>query len=103
VCKGGAQTCPPDQIEAFQIRANTGSAWSNRKIGPKPAGDIVAPLDKTPLFDAVMSGSPEQVRHEQYKQRYNNIRLILARLAAEKKELFEGIDKAAQRPDLFTF
>jgi len=103
VCKGGAATCPGDQIEAFQIRANTGAAWSNRKIGPKPAGDIVAPLDKTPLFDAVMSGSPDQVRHEQYKQRYNNIRLILARLAAEKKELFEGVDKAAQRADLFTF
>jgi hypothetical protein len=103
VCKGGAQTCASDQIEGFQIRSNTGAPWSNRKIGPKPAGDIVAPLDKTPLFDAVMSGSPDQVRHEQYKQRYNNIRLILARLAAEKKELFEGIDKASQRPDLFTF
>jgi hypothetical protein len=103
VCKGGAATCPADQIEAFQIRANTGASWSNRKIGPKPAGDIVAPLDKTPLLDAVMSGSPDQVRQEQYKQRYNNIRLILARLAAEKKELFEGIDKAAQRPVLFTF
>jgi len=103
VCKGGAATCPGDQIEGFQIRSNTGAPWSNRKIGPKPAGDIVAPLDKTPLFDTVMSGSPDQVRHEQYKQRYNNIRLILARLAAEKKELFEGIDKASQRPDLFTF
>jgi hypothetical protein len=103
VCKGGAATCAADQIEGFQIRSNTGAPWSNRKIGPKPAGDIVAPLDKTPLLDAVMSGSPDQVRHEQYKQRYNNIRLILARLAAEKKELFEGIDKAAQRPDLFTF
>jgi hypothetical protein len=103
VCKGGAATCPGDQIEGFQIRANTGAPWSNRKIGPKPAGDIVAPLDKTPLFDTVMSGSPDQVRHEQYKQRYNNIRLILARLAAEKKELFEGVDKAAQRADLFTF
>jgi hypothetical protein len=103
VCKGGAATCPADQIEAFQIRANTGAPWTNRKIGSKPAGDIVAPMDKTPLFDAVMSGSPDSVRFEQYKQRYNNIRLILARLAAEKKELFEAIDKASQRPDLFSF
>jgi hypothetical protein len=101
VCKGGAATCPADQIEAFQIRPNTGAPWSNRKIGAKPAGDIVAPLDKTPLFEAVMSGSPDSVRFEQYKQRYNNIRLILARLASEKKELFEAIDKASQRPDLF--
>jgi len=103
VCKGGQGCGPNDPVEAFQIRVNTGAPWSTRKIGPKPAGDIVAPLDRTPLFDAVMSGSPDQVRHEQYKQRYNNIRLILARLAAEKKELFEAIDKAAQRADLFTF
>jgi hypothetical protein len=49
-----------------------------------------------------MSGSPDQVRMEQYKQRYNNIRLILQRLAATKKELGDAIDKAASRPDLFT-
>lgn len=103
VCKGGATNCPADQIEAFQIRSNTGAPWTNRKIGSKPAGDIVAPLDKTPLFEAVMSGSPDSVRHEQYKQRYNNIRLILARLASEKKELFEAMDKAAQRADIMTF
>ena len=102
ICKGGGNACGPnDPIEAFQIRSNTGAPWTNRKIGAKPAGDIVAPLDKTPLFEAVMSGSPDSVRYEQYKQRYNNIRLILARLASEKKELFEAIDKASQRADLF--
>jgi hypothetical protein len=103
VCSGGGSTCEAAQITQFQIRSNTGAPWVNRKIGPKPAYDIVAPLDKTPLFDAVMSGSPDQVRYEQYKQRYNSIRLILARLAAEKKDLFEAIDKASQRADLFTF
>jgi hypothetical protein len=103
VCKGGGNNCAADQIEGFQIRPNTGAPWSNRKIGPKPAGDIVAPLDRTPLLETVMSGSPDSVRFEQYKQRYNGIRLILARLAGEKKELFEAIDKASQRADLFTF
>ncbi len=102
VCKGGGAECGADQIEGFQIRSNTGAPWSNRKIGPKPAGDIVVPLDKTPLFDAVMSGSPDQVRMEQYKQRYASIRLILARLAAEHKQLAEALEKAASRPDLFT-
>jgi hypothetical protein len=37
---------------------------------------------------------------EQYKQRYNNIRLILQRLASTKKELMDAIEKAATRPDL---
>jgi hypothetical protein len=40
---------------------------------------------------------------QQYKQRYNNIRQILARLGATRKELGDAIDKAAARPDLFTF
>ena len=103
VCKGGAETCSAADYEGFQIRSNTGAPWTPRKIGPKPEGDKVVPIDKTPLFDAVMNGSPDQVRMEQYKQRYNNIRQILARLGATRKELGDAIDKAASRPDLFTF
>ena len=103
VCKGGGETCAADQFEGFQIRSNTGAPWTPRKIGAKPEGDKVVPIEKTPLFDAVMNGSPDQVRMEQYKQRYNNIRQILARLGATRKELGDAIDKAAARPDLFTF
>jgi hypothetical protein len=102
VCKGGAENCGAADIEGFMIRSNTGANWSQRKIGPKPEGDKLVPIEKTPLFEAVMSGSPDQVRMEQYKQRYNSIRIILQRLAATKKELGDAIDKAASRPDLFT-
>jgi hypothetical protein len=102
VCKGGAETCSAADMEGFMIRSNTGANWSPRKVGPKPEGDKVVPLDRTPLFEAVMSGSPDQVRMEQYKQRYNTIRQLLARLAATRKELGDAIDKAASRPDLFT-
>ncbi len=70
VCKGGGSDCGADKLEGFQIRSNTGASWSPRKISAKVAGDIVVPLDHTPLFDAVMSGSPDQVRMEQYKQRF---------------------------------
>ena len=104
VCKGGGEACSDkDPLEAFQIRSNTGAPWTPRKIGPKPEGDKVVPIEKTPLFDAVMNGSPDQVRMEQYKQRYNNIRQILARLGSTRKELGDAVDKAAARPDLFTF
>jgi hypothetical protein len=102
VCKGGEDSCSAGDYEGFQIRSNTGAPWTPRKIGPKPEGDKVVPIERTPLFEAVMSGSPDQVRAEQYKQRYNNIRQILARLAATRKELGDAIDKAASRPDLFT-
>jgi hypothetical protein len=104
VCKGGGEACSDkDPLDAFQIRSNTGAPWTPRKIGPKPEGDKVVPIERTPLFDAVMNGSPDQVRMEQYKQRYNNIRQILARLGSTRKELGDAIDKAASRPDLFTF
>jgi hypothetical protein len=103
VCKGGGETCNAADMEGFEIRSNTGAPWSPRKIGPKPEGDKVVPIEKTPLFDAVMNGSPDQVRMEQYKQRYNSIRQILARLGSTRKELGDAIDKAAARPDLFTF
>ena len=102
VCKGGAETCGAADIEGFMIRSNTGANWTPRKVGPKPEGDKVVPIERTPLFEAVMSGSPDSVRMEQYKQRYNNIRIVLQRLASTKKELGDAIDKAAARPDLFT-
>jgi hypothetical protein len=103
VCKGGAETCSAADMEGFMIRSNTGAPWSERDTGPKPEGNKVVPIEKTPLFEAVMSGSPDQVRMENYKHRYNSIRQTLARLAATKKELVDAIDKAASRPDLFTF
>jgi hypothetical protein len=56
----------------------------------------------TPLMDAVMSGSPEQVRMESYKLRVQNIRSLLARVTTNQKELIEGIQKDATRPDLTT-
>ncbi len=103
VCKGGADTCPASQYEGFMIRANTGASWTPRKIGPRPEGDKVVPIQRTPFFDAVMNGSPDQVRMEQYRERCNNIRQLLSRLTLTGKDLMESINKAADRPDLFTF
>jgi hypothetical protein len=102
VCKGGGSDCPADQIDGFLIRANTGANWFPRKVAPMPEGDKLVPLDRTPFLESVMNGSPDQVRMEQYKQRYNNIRLLIARLTVAQKELFEAINKAAARADLLT-
>jgi hypothetical protein len=100
VCKGGAPSCPADQMEGFKIRSNTGAPWVVRKVSAK-GNDGVVPLKPTPLMDAVMSGSPDQVRAESYKSRVANIRLIIGRLNQTQKELMTGIDKAAARPDVF--
>jgi hypothetical protein len=99
VCKGGAATCGADDLEGFKIRVNTGAPWVVKKLSAK--GEGMVPLKPTPLMDAVMSGSPDQVRFESYKQRVASMRLILARITSGQKQLLEGVNKAANRPDVF--
>ncbi len=50
VCKGGAENCAAADIEGFMIRSNTGANWTPRKVGPKPEGDKVVPIEKNPAF-----------------------------------------------------
>jgi hypothetical protein len=102
VCKNGGKECAAADLTGFQVRINTGAPFVDKKTGGKLDTGNVVPIKPTPLMDAVMSGSPDQVRAEAYKQRTSNIRSIVSRLTASQKELFEGIDKAAARPDVFT-
>jgi hypothetical protein len=102
VCKGGGAECQADNLEGFKVRSNTGAPWVVRKAGGKLDAEKVIPLRPTPLMDAAMTGSTEQVRYEAYKQRTANMRAIVARLTASQKDLFEGVNKAASRPDVFT-
>jgi hypothetical protein len=99
VCKDGTASCPADKLEGFNIRIQTGGKAFVRKVALKPDGMV--PIKPTDLMDAVMSGSPDSVRAESYKQRVGNMRLLLARLNGTQKQLFEGINKAASRPDVF--
>jgi hypothetical protein len=101
VCKGGGEDCSAADLEGFQIRSGAGSNWSTRKVGSKPDGGIVVPLDRTPLLEAVMAGSPEQARMEQFRGRYANIQLLLARLKQTQKALNDAVKTAAQRPDMW--
>jgi hypothetical protein len=98
---GEDPNCTVEAMIGFKIRSNTGAPWVVRKVSNKGT-DGVVPLKPTPLMDAVMSGSPDQVRYESYKQRVANMRAILARITATQKELMEGVNKAASRPDVFT-
>ena len=101
VCKGGGKECGGNELVGFQVRSNTGAPWVNRKISSKLDLGNVVPLKPTPLMDAVMSGSPDQVRQESYKQRVANIRALVSRTTTTQKELMEGIAKDAARPDIW--
>ena len=106
VCKGSTKEkpikeCGANDLTGFQVRWNTGANWSEKKIGKLDVGNVV-PMKPTPLMDAVMSGSPDQVRQESYKQRWANIRSLWSRTTTNQKELLEGIKKDADRPDIWT-
>jgi hypothetical protein len=106
VCKGSTKEkpikeCGANDLTGFQVRWNTGAPWAEKKIGKLDAANVV-PMKPTPLMDAVMSGSPDQVRQESYKQRWANIRSLWSRTTTNQKELLEGIKKDADRPDIWT-
>jgi hypothetical protein len=101
VCKNGGKDCNANDLVGFKVRSNTGAPLVDRKVGSKLDANNVVPLKPTPLMDAVMSGSPDQVRQEAYKQRVASIRTLVSRLTTTQKELFDGISKDAARPDVF--
>jgi hypothetical protein len=102
VCKGGGKDCPAADMTGFKVRSNTGAPWVDRKSGSKLDVGNVVPMKPTPFMDAVMTGSPDQVRQETYKQRVANIRALWSRTNTNQKELLEGITKDAARPDIWT-
>ena len=102
VCKGGGKDCGANDLTGFKVRSNTGAPWVDRKSGGKLDTGNVVPMKPTPFMDAVMTGSPDQVRQESYKQRVANIRSLWSRTTTNQKELIEGIKKDAARPDIWT-
>ena len=102
-CKGGksGKDCGSD-ITGFKIRSGSGAPWVDRNIGGKLDLSNVIPIKPTPFMDAVMTGSPDQVRQESYKQRVASISMLVRQLNVMQKELLEGISKDAARPDIFT-
>jgi hypothetical protein len=97
----GPHECAANDFKGFKVRSNTGAPWVDRTSGAKLDLGNVIPMKPTPLMDAVMSGSTDQVRQETYKQRVAAIRGALARITATQKDLMEGIGKDASRPDQF--
>jgi hypothetical protein len=102
VCKNGSKDCNANDLVGFKVRSNTGAPFVDRKSGGKLDANNVIPLKPTPLMDAVMSGSTDQVRQEAYKQRTASIRSLVTRITSTQKELVDGISKDAARPDVFT-
>jgi len=79
VCKNGGKDCGAADLKGFKVRSNTGAPWVDRTSTAKLDLGNVVPMKPTPFMDAVMTGSPDQVRQESYKQRVSNIRWVESR------------------------
>lgn len=102
VCKGGGKDCGADKLTGFKIRSGSGAPWVDRTTGGKLDLSNLVPIKPTPLMIAAMTGSPDQVRQESYKQRLANIRTLVTQLNVTQKDLIDGVSKDASRPDIFT-
>ena len=102
VCKNGGKDCGAADLVGFKIRSGSGAPWVDRKTTNKLDLGNLVPMKPTPFMDAVMTGSPDQVRQESYKQRVANIRSLLTQLTVTQKEHVDGVSKDAARPDIFT-
>jgi len=102
VCKNGGKDCGATDLKGFKVRSNTGAPWVDRNSTSKLDVGNVVPMKPTPFMDAVMTGSPDQVRQESYKQRVSKLRELWSRSTTNQKELMDGIKKDAERPDIWT-
>lgn len=102
VCpKEGETNCAPDVMK-FKYRVQSGGEWSQRPVKGKP-NEVVTPIFRTPLFSQLASGNPDMLAAQASARRTAEIRLLVAKLMGEQKELLESLKRSADRPKVFTF
>ncbi|MEO6952228.1 MAG: hypothetical protein ABI321_10465 [Polyangia bacterium] len=97
----GDTSCSPDVLK-FSYRMEAGAQLSTRPVKGKP-GETIIPLQQTPLFKTVASGSTDALAAEAYGRRRSEIVEIVAELEKTSKELLPELKKTAERPHVFTF
>ena len=103
VCpKAGQTDCAPNEWTGFNYRLDSGAAWSQKPIKGKP-GDTITPLQQTPLFKTVASGSVDALAVEAYGRRLKNIAELVGEIEKTQKELMVDLKHTAERPKVFTF
>jgi hypothetical protein len=102
VCPKEGQPCEPKDWKGFKYRLDAGAGWSEKPIKGKP-GETITPLQRTPLFNTVASGSIDALAMEAYGRRLKSIAEIIMELQKTSKELMADLKKTSERPKVFTF
>jgi hypothetical protein len=97
VCpKEGDTDCSAADLKGFKYRTDPGGAWFTKPVKGAP-GQIIIPLQKTPLFTGAVSGSPDLLAAKDSVRRLAEIRLLSSKLFGEQKELLAGLEKASDK------
>ena len=103
VCNTEGKTdCPASELKGFKYRTDSGAPWGERPVKGK-MGEIVVPLQPTPLFKSVAAGNPDILAYKDYLRRIVSIKQLAQGLIAEQKEVLADLKRAADRPKVFTF
>jgi hypothetical protein len=102
VCPGGKPDCKANELEGFKFRTEAGQAWTQRPLKGKP-GEIVLPINKTPLFNQAMNGNPDMLAMRDYLRRLGEIRELAGKLSTGQKDLTGDLEKETKRVKVFTF
>jgi hypothetical protein len=94
--------CNANELKGFKYRSDSGGSWADKPVKGKP-GEIVVPMQKSPLFTSVAAGNPDILAYKDYLRRVIEIKGMAGGLVAEQKDVITDLKRAAERPKVFTF
>ncbi len=103
VCnKQGVTDCNADELKGFKYRTDSGGQWGEKPLRGKP-GETITPLNQTPFFKSIASGSPDILAVKDYARRIARISAQVTKLKAAEKDVLSDMKKAAEKPRLIAF
>jgi hypothetical protein len=104
VCKKDApkEGCPkPQDWDGIMVKSDQSVAFSKRMLRTQKDSERVILLDKTPLFQKVIVGSPEALAAEAYGRRLKGIKEEIEKLKPARKDVVKELEDQANRPKPF--
>jgi hypothetical protein len=94
VCpKEGQTDCSANELKGFKYRTDSGGQWFVKPVKGPPAQTLF-PIQKTPFFASIASGSPDILAVKDHLRRMAEIRVLTTKLFNEQKELLADLDTA---------
>jgi hypothetical protein len=104
ICKKDANQekgCRPADWEGVMVRSDQTVAFTKRLLKSQKDTERVILIDKTPLFQKIIVGSPEALAAEAYGRRLKEIKELVEKLKPARKDVVKELDDQAAKPKPF--